>query len=298
MAYLVLHLVLYFERFILALHFSSHRRLYATGNPLNYYASFVVAPFFGVPPGLYYYHHVVMHHCEGNIFPYDASSTEPYQRDRFLHFIHYWLRFLFVIWFELVYYLALRRRYKLLFHYVGTIVVAGVCLSVCWSYSPSATFWVFTLPQLLCSLLLMFGNWSQHVFVHPTRRDAFGCAYNLVASPLNARAFCDGYHLVHHLSPMLHWSELPKWFLNNKERLAKGKGLTFRGLDFFEIGFFAMTGQLGKIASSYVQLGDDDRRSKAEIEQLLREWLKPIDQNAAPDTAAEPADPAPHFHDD
>lgn len=47
----------------------------------------MLAPLFGLPSGLYNLHHVVMHHVEGNASAHDLSSTEPYQRDNFLHFL-------------------------------------------------------------------------------------------------------------------------------------------------------------------------------------------------------------------
>ena len=52
-----------------------------------------MCPFIGVPPGFYRLHHVVMHHIENNVFNDDMSSTEPYQRDSFLHFLHYFAKY-------------------------------------------------------------------------------------------------------------------------------------------------------------------------------------------------------------
>ena len=77
---------------------------------LNIIPSYLLSPFFGIPAGMYFLHHCVMHHVENNIFPWDVSSTEPYQRDNFLHFLHYWLRFLIAIWVELPYYAWVRGR--------------------------------------------------------------------------------------------------------------------------------------------------------------------------------------------
>ena len=51
-----------------------------------------------------------MHHVENNLDGWDLSSTEPYQRDNFLHFIYYYLRFLLAIWIELPFYAWRRSR--------------------------------------------------------------------------------------------------------------------------------------------------------------------------------------------
>merc|ERR1712166_1607160 len=111
LVYLVLNLLTFQERFILGLHYSSHRRLFKQRwAVLNQWAPMVLCPFFGLPSGAYNLHHCVMHHIENNVFPYDASSTEPYQRDSPVHFLHYWLRFLLAIWVELPYYAYTRGR--------------------------------------------------------------------------------------------------------------------------------------------------------------------------------------------
>lgn len=54
---------------------------------LNWGLSLLMAPLFGLPSGLYNLHHAVMHHAEGNASAWDLSSTEPYQRDNFFHFL-------------------------------------------------------------------------------------------------------------------------------------------------------------------------------------------------------------------
>src|SRR5690242_11046165 len=41
-------------RFILTLHFSSHRKIFPKNSPLNWVAPYVFSPLFGMPGGLYY----------------------------------------------------------------------------------------------------------------------------------------------------------------------------------------------------------------------------------------------------
>ena len=55
----------------------------------------------------------------------------------------------------------------------------------------------------------------QHMFINPANpRSAFGMAYNCVASPDNSCTFNDGYHILHHLNSMTHWSDLPQRFIH------------------------------------------------------------------------------------
>lgn len=71
---------MFLQRFILLMHYCEHRRLWkspyhAVGKHL---LNFAVSPFFGMPPGMYRLHHVIMHHVENNICPEDLSTTEPF----------------------------------------------------------------------------------------------------------------------------------------------------------------------------------------------------------------------------
>lgn len=86
-------------RFVLALHFSAHIPIIKPTFLNRLYNEYFCCPFYGLPPGMYKFHHIIMHHKEDNIHPLDLSSTMPYQRDNFFHFLHYWLRFELAIWY-------------------------------------------------------------------------------------------------------------------------------------------------------------------------------------------------------
>ena len=76
------------ERFILAMHYAAHRPLFPERGVkhstlawcLNNAPQLILANFWGMPSGAYYLHHIVMHHQSNNVFPYDISSTMPYDR--------------------------------------------------------------------------------------------------------------------------------------------------------------------------------------------------------------------------
>lgn len=82
------------QRFILMLHYAEHRPIFTKQySILRQCMPWVMAPFYGIPTGLYRAHHIMMHHKENNINGKDLSSTESYQRDNILHFLHYWASF-------------------------------------------------------------------------------------------------------------------------------------------------------------------------------------------------------------
>jgi len=136
-AHLAATYVVWGARFILAFHYSSHRSLFKKDvGFLNYWAEWIMAPFFGIPSGVYTVHHCVMHHGEDN-GDLDMSSTEGFQRDNILHFLSYWARYLFLGGIDLPMYCVRKGRWELLAKVVSGVVSilffnpinsAGCCL--------------------------------------------------------------------------------------------------------------------------------------------------------------------------
>mmetsp|Transcript_30447 Transcript_30447/g.57388 ORF Transcript_30447/g.57388 Transcript_30447/m.57388 type:complete len:344 (+) Transcript_30447:92-1123(+) len=257
LVYVITMYLLFLQRFILALHYSEHRGLFAkskAGAYLNHVAPYVLCPLFGIPAGMYRLHHVVMHHIENNVCPWDLSSTEPYQRDNILHFIYYWARFSFGAWVELPYYAFKRGRYELMTHCLASSITYLSTVYTLFKFNPVATTWVFIVPFCLTSLILMFGNWSQHMFVDPNNpRSSFGLAYNVVDTPDNQKSFNDGFHIVHHANPRCHWTDMPHKFLETLDQHIKEDSLTFLGIGFLEVGMLVMTKQLPTLADRYAK---------------------------------------------
>jgi hypothetical protein len=273
--YNLLNLTVFLKRFVLMMHYSQHSSPFKKEYKwINGYISYVLAPFFGIPSGQYYLHHVVMHHVENNVFPRDLSSTMPYQRDNFLHFLHYFLRYLFAIWIELPYYAFKKGRTRLA---ISSVVQAGGYWAVVyWLYNlnPVFTTWMILVPYILSSFLLMFGNWSQHIFVKGAGENAASITYNCINSSYNLCAFNDGYHITHHENSKLHWTDMPDRFLKNLERHQTEDAIIFEHLDFFLVGVLVFSGQLGLLAKYYVPLNEP--RDKDEIVKLLKERLIPV----------------------
>lgn len=277
-AYLVTNYVLFMQRFMLGLHFSEHLPTFKktfVGSILSNLFPIVIAPFFGMPPGFYRLHHVVMHHVENNLTSYDLSSTEPYQRDNFLHFVHYWFRFAFLALFEVPYYALYRRRYALLVQAICCIV-PFISLLFLYPYVPIALTWCLVAPFFLSSFLMMFGNWSQHIFIDPrTPRSNYSLTYNCVNAADNQKTFNDGYHILHHLNSQIHWLDLPHKFMETMDVHAREDALIFKDIHFVDIGILVFTGQLKKLATHYVNIGQPER-SEEELVAMFKERLVPI----------------------
>lgn len=81
--YTVTNLLVWCKSFILCMHYSTHTPIFnrkGFWGLLNHVMPYGLCAFFGILPGQYFLHHIVMHHKEENIMPYDLSSTMQYNR--------------------------------------------------------------------------------------------------------------------------------------------------------------------------------------------------------------------------
>ena len=201
----------------------------------------------------------------------DLSSTVAYQRDKFSHFLHYWLRFYIVGTLHLAHYFLARRRWKPLRQYLlGELAWLGGVAAL-WQINPGATFTLFVAPFLLIRFLMMTGNWSQHAFVDvDDPLNPYRSATNLINARYNHNCFNDGYHIIHHLKPGLHWSDMPAEFERTVAQHADQGALVFSEIANNQVVFMAlMRGDYDKLAPHLVDLGPP--RSHAEKVALLRD---------------------------
>ena len=145
-----------YQRFILTLHVTSHQRVFPKrfdwANMLN---EIFVNPFFGIPPGSYFLHHVVMHHRENNVFPRDMSSTMPYQRDSLTGLLSYIMRFWTHQSFYLGYYAFKTGRMKLFVYYCVNWTVYVALVWNLMAINPVGTTWMVLFGSVLTGFLLM-----------------------------------------------------------------------------------------------------------------------------------------------
>ena len=282
-------LFMYLQRFILMMHYAEHRKLFKRPyhNVFQYLLSYGLCVLFGIPPGMYRLHHVVMHHIENNVFNEDLSSTEPYQRDNFFHFLVYYYRY-YTHMFMLPFYAIKKARYGMaLTAFVGACLWIGLIVFGL-SRHPVFTIWMGVVPGFVTGLALMFGNFSQHIFVHPSiatmpqklKSYQFNCALSLQSMNHfdNQYAFNDGYHVTHHINSQVHWTDMPSQFLKNLEKYAENDAVVFDGLGFFDIGLHVFMGWWDSLAEHYVHF-TKEKKSKEEVIAMLKVRLQPIERS-------------------
>jgi hypothetical protein len=270
----VLHIALvvwFLGPYILMLHNTSHRRLFKRSwSWMNVYIPWVLGPFFGESPETYFTHHVGMHHAENNLAE-DLSCTLYYRRDSVIGFARYFLRFFFIVFFELLAYFARKGRRSLMVRtFVGETLfyaVVGVLLYVNWK----ATLFVFVLPFLISRFGMMAGNWAQHAFIdQASPENNYRNSITCINNTYNRRCFNDGYHIGHHLKQTRHWTEMPEEFRANIQTYAAERALVFDGVDYFSIWGALMLRRYDWLAKHLVPLGDAPP-SRDELVAWMRE---------------------------
>jgi len=220
--------------------------------------------FFGLPPSIYYHHHIKMHHKEGN-GPNDLSSTEPFARDSFLGWLKYFLRFIFLCPFELPLYFVKAGREDFAIKVTGGYIFFYAFMVCAYYLNPAAAITVFLVPTLICWFGLMGGNWAQHAFIdNSAPENSYKNSITVVDSVYNKRCFNDGYHIGHHLSPGMHWSEMPQDFENNIDTYYENEAMVFRKLDYQIIWFLLMLKQYKFLAKFYVP-----HNEKVDLDQVV-----------------------------
>jgi fatty acid desaturase len=258
------------DRYTLMLHVVSHRALFKRRHRwMNHWMPAVLGLFFGQTPYTYYAHHIGMHHAEGNLRD-DLSTTMHLHGDSLWHWCRYAGRFfVFGMW-DLAQYFRRTRKPRLLrMILLGELGwLCGVVGLAMWK--PVPTFFVFVLPVLILRLAMMQGNWAQHAFVDmDDPANPYKSSVDLINSRHNRRCFNDGYHIVHHCKPPLHWTEMPAEFEANRDEYARHDAMVFDGVaNFIELWGLLMRKDYDTLAERFVDLRGG--RSKDEIKALIR----------------------------
>ena len=271
----------YFKgRFGLMFHCMCHRKVFKKPYQwLHTYVTWIICPLFGHAPEGYFSHHMGMHHVENNNEE-DTSSTMHYQRDSVVDFIKYFLNFIFLGVINTIQYLFNRKRKKLYTRLtLGEYVYMFFCIAMCF-VDLKATMVVFIVPLLFARLVMMLGNWTQHSFINAQDPDdLYTNSINCINTAYNHTCWNDGYHIIHHIRPGLHYTEMPAEFLKRKDEFASKKAIVFDGIHYLHIFIYLMTKQYHKLADNLVNInGMFDTREQA-IEVLrarTKKCYKPL----------------------
>ena len=275
--YLVCHLKVYARSFILSIHYTTHCSIFNRRfRYLDHIWTSFMCNMFGIPLGLYYPHHIGMHHSEDNVAPHDMSSTMDYDRSSKWNHFKYMFRFVSQGSVELPFRLLQMGKYQL-----AAICAVGTSLFFSTLVygtrnCPIATLFVGWLPWVICSFALMQGNFKEHIFVDP---EDYGNNYKstvtCINAPSNALTFNTGYHVEHHEEPGLPWYQLPELFLKNMHKHAANDSFVFSGIGTMEVGTMVLQEKFDLLADHYINIGQP-KRTKTELIAEFKRRLTPI----------------------
>jgi fatty acid desaturase len=269
--YLVLNWAIFLAPYILMLHCTSHRPLFKREYDwMNKFIPWFLGPLFGETPETYFGHHMGMHHPENNLKD-DLSTTMPYQRDSFKDFMHYWATFFFGGIKDLYDYFTRKNRLKLRRNITwGEASWYGVVILLSF-VNFKATLVVLILPFIFTRFMMMAGNWGQHAFIDADApENCYRNSITCINTPYNRKCFNDGYHIIHHIKPAMHYTDMAQEFIDNREDYIRERAIVFEGVDFFQVWFLLMTKNYKGLAKRYVQL-DGSPKDEAAIIALLKE---------------------------
>ena len=289
LAYAVTIYGLYWRRFVMAAHYSSHAPAFrgdgTAGTVLNNVASCALGPLFGMPCGLYAMRHELMHHDgdEGSKASggrgRGMNSTATYARDGAFAFLRYWVRFGAWCFVELLVGAVKRKAYVDAMRCVLGLAATYGVYSYAAAMNATAAFWIFVVPYVAGSFAAAFGSWSQQIFVDPDKPQChYRSSYCAINHPNNQLTFNDGYYTVHRVDADAHWSDLPEKFIESLDEFARNDGLIFDGVTRRRVGLAVLCGRLGWLADRYVNVGQP-ARTKEEIVAMLRRRLRPVGKN-------------------
>ncbi|MFV0605491.1 MAG: fatty acid desaturase family protein [Niabella sp.] len=268
----------YFKgRFGLMFHCLCHRKCLKQEYQQKFHAyiTWVICPLFGHAPEGYFAHHMGMHHVENNNEE-DASSTMHYQRDSLVSFLSYFFNFLFLGFKETFMYLFKRKRKKLYTRLtVGEWFFIFFCIGMCF-VNLKATMIVWVIPFFFARFVMMLGNWTQHSFINRDNPDdLYTNSINCINTVYNKTCWNDGYHIIHHLRPGMHYTEMPNEFLKRKDEFAHKKAIVFDGIHYLHIFVYLMTKRYDKLADNLVNINNMFSSNEQAI-QLMMERTKKI----------------------
>jgi hypothetical protein len=276
-AYMLINVIFFIGRFALMFHCTAHRTLFKKEhNYLNYLLPWFIAPLFGHMAETYYSHHVGMHHAENNLED-DESTTMPYKRDSFKHFLLYFGRFLLSGIYKVALYFKRRNRKKLMYNALqGEIFFVIFCILMSF-IKWEATLCVFVFPYFFYRFIAMMGNWAQHAFIDQLDPgNSYKNSITCINSKYNWQCWNDGYHNSHHLKQTMHWTDHPQYFKETIDKYAENDAVVFYKIDFVKVWLYLMVKRYDLLAKYFVNIGNRFS-SDEEIIIFLKERLQRFD---------------------
>jgi fatty acid desaturase len=181
---------------------------------LNVGADLVLQQITGFPAFGWKHHHLMSHHQ----FPWtERDYSSPYLFDSAHHpaapvsLLYYRNTYMPVFWCESLLCVLRRGKRTELVQLAGSLgVFALVHLAIIAACNPWTWFFTTATNYFFCGRVLGMTNFFQHwACMVPDSPSAPFDAWTFTDRRYNTFTFNQGYHMLHHVNPSLHWSDLP-----------------------------------------------------------------------------------------
>ncbi|RFA29217.1 hypothetical protein CAI21_10645 [Alkalilimnicola ehrlichii] len=175
--------------------------------------------------------HTQQHHRE-NGTRIDAFASHRYDHANLWHFFRYMTRDVIYQQFMVTPYLYFKSKGKhtqAAIMIKGNIVYFAVLLPVA-IYSWEIALWYMLVPWGASNFLSGVIHWVQHAFYGGRRDYDNFLTHTITLKEAPVNFLNEGYHLCHHHSPGLHWTESPELFERLRDDLKAADSMVFRDL--------------------------------------------------------------------
>jgi fatty acid desaturase len=190
-------------------HLHAHRAMFRARLPNQVVEVLLAVPCLLTSAEMTIFH--VRHHHQANDGPEDAASTRPY-RTR-LGAIYYYVAYPFwvrrYVWWSFI--TGRHGARRLLPRYAVHLGICGGLLWALFAGQPDLFLWLWVLPMMITWFNSGYFSWLTHA---PAPSSAHGGSDSLNSCNnwMNLFVFNQGYHVIHHRYPGIHWSEIPDHF--------------------------------------------------------------------------------------
>jgi len=217
------------------------------------WVSWYSAIFYGAVPTSYSIGHNKIHHKHNNQLDdvhtcYDLDRSEPFSFLIYLpRFAAYWSG-VSVVW-----YFVKTKEWRMAFKMLSGILYYYCIIAVAWWFAWDFALAIIVFPH--CESIVFFGaiSYLWHSFLDPNDTDN-EYVNSMTILDGHDNIFNEDFHVAHHRSNKIHWTDYPKHFEDNKSEFIKYSATIFRDCEEGLLLYWLFSQKFDIMADHWVDL--------------------------------------------